>query len=151
MKFFNTLTELIQQADQILCEILLSYQDTICWSSYDTSLTYWSNFLNKLSDGYNIVLLLYIALSRLWSAIYHGYQCCGGTCCLDCSSPRWYMSIESYGGLLLTEENLRTQRRTCPSATLSTTNYIWTDSGSNPGTQSMIRTEMYLVSEVMWA
>jgi hypothetical protein len=32
----------------------------------------------------------------------------------------------------LTGENRRTRGKTCPSATLSTTNPIWTDPGSNP-------------------
>jgi hypothetical protein len=30
-------------------------------------------------------------------------------------------------------ENRRTRRKTCPSATLSTTNPTWTEPGSNPG------------------
>jgi hypothetical protein len=30
-------------------------------------------------------------------------------------------------------ENLRTRRKTCPSATLSTTNPTWIDMGANPG------------------
>jgi hypothetical protein len=33
----------------------------------------------------------------------------------------------------LTGENRRTREKTCPSATLSTTNHTWTDPGSNPG------------------
>jgi hypothetical protein len=33
----------------------------------------------------------------------------------------------------LTGENRRTRRKTCPSATLSTTNPTWTDPGSNSG------------------
>jgi hypothetical protein len=33
----------------------------------------------------------------------------------------------------LTGENRRTQGKTSPSATLSTTNPTWTDPGSNPG------------------
>jgi hypothetical protein len=33
----------------------------------------------------------------------------------------------------LTGENRSTRRKTCPSATLSTTNLTWTDPGSNPG------------------
>jgi hypothetical protein len=33
----------------------------------------------------------------------------------------------------LTGENRKTRGKTCPSATLSTTNPIWTDPGSNPG------------------
>jgi hypothetical protein len=43
--------------------------------------------------------------------------------------PRWYM--ESNGGMILTGENQRIRRKTCPSATLSTTNPTWIDSGSN--------------------
>jgi hypothetical protein len=33
----------------------------------------------------------------------------------------------------LTVENQSTREKTCPSATLSTTNPTWTDPGSNPG------------------
>jgi hypothetical protein len=33
----------------------------------------------------------------------------------------------------LTEENRSTRGKTCPSDTLSTTNFTWTDPGSNPG------------------
>jgi hypothetical protein len=35
--------------------------------------------------------------------------------------------------MILTGENWRTQRKTCSSATLSTTNPIWLDPGANPG------------------
>jgi hypothetical protein len=45
--------------------------------------------------------------------------------------PRWYMSMGNYGGLILTEESRRSLRNAFPSATLSTTNPIWTDSGAN--------------------
>jgi hypothetical protein len=43
------------------------------------------------------------------------------------------MSLESDGGMILTGENRRTRRKTCPSATLSTTNPTWIDPGVNPG------------------
>jgi hypothetical protein len=43
------------------------------------------------------------------------------------------MSSESDGGMTLTGENRRPRRKTCPSATLSTTNPTWIDSGANPG------------------
>jgi hypothetical protein len=36
----------------------------------------------------------------------------------------------------LTGENRRTRGKTCPIATLSTTNPTWTDPGSNPGLRS---------------
>jgi hypothetical protein len=39
----------------------------------------------------------------------------------------------STGGIILTGENQSTRRKTCHSATLSTTNPIWTEPGSNPG------------------
>jgi hypothetical protein len=45
----------------------------------------------------------------LWTAVY-------------CRSPRWCMSVESQGAMILTGENRRTRRETCPSATLSTAN-----------------------------
>jgi hypothetical protein len=35
--------------------------------------------------------------------------------------------------MVLTEENRRTRRKTCLTATLSTTNPTWTDLGANPG------------------
>jgi hypothetical protein len=37
------------------------------------------------------------------------------------------------GGMKLAGENRSTRRKTCPSATLSTTNPTWTDLGSEPG------------------
>jgi hypothetical protein len=43
------------------------------------------------------------------------------------------MSLESDGGMISTGENRRTQRKTCPSATLSTTNPTWIDLGAKPG------------------
>jgi hypothetical protein len=43
------------------------------------------------------------------------------------------MSLESDGGMILTGENRRTRRKTCPSATLSTTKPKWVDLGGNPG------------------
>jgi hypothetical protein len=39
------------------------------------------------------------------------------------------MSFESDGGMILTGENRRTRRKTCPSATLSTTNPTWIGPG----------------------
>jgi hypothetical protein len=46
------------------------------------------------------------------------------------------MSLESYGGMILTGETRRTRRKTCPSATLSTTNPTWIDPGANPDLRS---------------
>jgi hypothetical protein len=43
------------------------------------------------------------------------------------------MSLESDGGMILTGEDRRTRRKTCPSATLSTTNPTWIDPDANPG------------------
>jgi hypothetical protein len=40
--------------------------------------------------------------------------------------------MESHGGMVLTGENRRTQRKTCRNATLCITNPIWTDAGANP-------------------
>jgi hypothetical protein len=42
------------------------------------------------------------------------------------------MSLESDGGIILTGENRRTRRKTCPSATLSTTNPTWIQPVANP-------------------
>jgi hypothetical protein len=50
-----------------------------------------------------------------------------------CLPPR-YMTMESHSGMILTGKTQRTQKRkTCDSATLSTTNPIWTDLCVNPG------------------
>jgi hypothetical protein len=43
------------------------------------------------------------------------------------------MSLGSDDGMILTGKNRRTRRKTCPSATLSTTNPTWVDSGANQG------------------
>jgi hypothetical protein len=48
-----------------------------------------------------------------------------------CSSPRW-MSNERHGGWHW-RENRRTRRKTCPSASLCSTNLMWTDLGANLG------------------
>jgi hypothetical protein len=40
-----------------------------------------------------------------------------------------YIIVDSHIGMMLTGENRRTRRETCPSATLSTTNPTWTDPG----------------------
>jgi hypothetical protein len=37
--------------------------------------------------------------------------------------------LESDGGKIMTRENRRTRRKTCPSTTLSTTNPTWIDQG----------------------
>jgi hypothetical protein len=42
----------------------------------------------------------------------------------------------SNGGMVLTRENRSTWRKTCLSATLSTTNRTWTGLGLNPGLRS---------------
>jgi hypothetical protein len=47
------------------------------------------------------------------------------------SSPKWYVSMKGNDGMILTWENLRSRRRTCPSATLSTTKLTWTIPGAN--------------------
>jgi hypothetical protein len=50
--------------------------------------------------------------------------------------PDGYMNVDSNGVMILTKENRRTQRKTCPSATLSTINPIRTDQSANPGLRS---------------
>jgi hypothetical protein len=47
--------------------------------------------------------------------------------------PRWYEFGERRWNDILTGENRRTRRKTCPSATLSTTNPTRIDPGANPG------------------
>jgi hypothetical protein len=48
----------------------------------------------------------------------------------NCSSPRWYMSVEP-GGIISTGENGRTRRKSWPHVTLSATNPTWTHPGAN--------------------
>jgi hypothetical protein len=43
------------------------------------------------------------------------------------------MSMDNDGGMILRGEHGKTRRKTCPSATLSTTNPTWIDPGENPG------------------
>jgi hypothetical protein len=46
--------------------------------------------------------------------------------------PRWYEFGERRWNGILTGENRRTRRKTCPSATSPTTNPTWIDPGANP-------------------
>jgi hypothetical protein len=50
-----------------------------------------------------------------------------------CSSARLCTSMEHHGGMILTKENRRTRRRTCPSATFTATNPALTEPDANPG------------------
>jgi hypothetical protein len=47
-----------------------------------------------------------------------------------------YMRVDSCGGMILTGENWRTQRKTCPSAIMSIINPTWTNPDVNPGLHS---------------
>jgi hypothetical protein len=47
--------------------------------------------------------------------------------------PRWYEFGERRWNDILTGENRRARRKTCPSATLPTTNPTWIGPGTNPG------------------
>jgi hypothetical protein len=65
-----------------------------------------------------------------------------GVRCLKCghkrsyySSPDEYMSIEPWWNDI-DRGNWRTRRKTCPNATLSSTDLTWTDPGANPGLRS---------------
>jgi hypothetical protein len=49
-----------------------------------------------------------------------------------CSSPMWYISMESHSEVIAIGENRRTRRKTRSIATLSTTKPIWTDPDANP-------------------
>jgi hypothetical protein len=69
-----------------------------------------------------IFLLQYlrIALRRKHSVLFRTQNC--GHQRPYCSSSGWYMSMESHGGIILTVENRRIRRKTCPRVSLSTTN-----------------------------
>jgi hypothetical protein len=47
--------------------------------------------------------------------------------------PRWYEFGDRRWNDVLTGENRRTRRKSCPSATLSSTNPTWIDPGANAG------------------
>jgi hypothetical protein len=47
-----------------------------------------------------------------------------------------FFQVMEQGGMKLTDENRITRGKTCPTATLSTTNLTWTDPRSNPGLHS---------------
>jgi hypothetical protein len=44
--------------------------------------------------------------------------------------PDDILGVESHDGMILTDENEITWRKTCPSATMSTTNPTWTDTNT---------------------
>jgi hypothetical protein len=58
--------------------------------------------------------------------------------------------MESNGGMILTGENQRTLRRTCSSATLSTTNPTWTDLGINLGLHGEWLATNYLSHDMVY-
>jgi hypothetical protein len=53
--------------------------------------------------------------------------------------PQMIYGMESHDKMILTGENQRTRRKSCPSATFSTTNPTWIDTGANPGLRGEIR------------
>jgi hypothetical protein len=59
-----------------------------------------------------------------------------------CSSPRWYMSMENNGGMMLTGENQITRRETRLSKTLSLTNPTWTILSLSRQFQQRMRIEL---------
>jgi hypothetical protein len=62
--------------------------------------------------------------------------------------PRWYDFGEWRSNVVMAGENQRTQRETCPSATLSTTNPTCIDPGANPGLwgeRAMARPNLYVL------
>jgi hypothetical protein len=78
----------------------------------------------NVQGTFNLCLIDFMALRlRLWTAATKGHIV----------HPPYDMSTENDGGMILTGENRRTRRKTCPSATLSTTNPTWYDQGVNPG------------------
>jgi hypothetical protein len=64
--------------------------------------------------------------------------------------PRWYTSMESSGGMILTGENRRNGEKTCPAFTLPTTNRTWSDSGVNPGLRDEGQATYPLSSARQW-
>jgi hypothetical protein len=72
----------------------------------------------------------YAPLKRRSIIILHGSISQKTT--LDITHSLDDMSSESDGGMILTGENRRTRRKTCTSATLSTTNPTWINPGANP-------------------
>jgi hypothetical protein len=109
----------------------------------------WLHINSQVSIGFSKNLLMTIIARQrcilLCIPVSYLQSCCcwscrwGETTSLNCghqrfyfSSPRWYMSMESHGGIF-TDQKPRTRTRACSSDTFSTTNPTWTDPGSNPG------------------
>jgi hypothetical protein len=69
-----------------------------------------------------------------------------------CSSHRWYVCLESRGGMILTEESRRTRRKTCPIAILSTTNSTRIEPGTNPGLrdEKPVTNRLSHIMAVLW-
>jgi hypothetical protein len=104
------------------------------------------NFTLDIVSKYGLVCCS-CSCSCLWREIVSlncGYQR------IRCSSPRWYVSMESHGGMILTGE-IEELRETCPIATSSTTNPTWTDLGVNPGLHSYRPATNHLSHGMAWS
>jgi hypothetical protein len=125
---------------------------TSCPDSFGTRTLFWTGTARHIliTDGQClswqpfVVLLIPSKQTRTYKFIIRCYCCCscgwGEIMSLNCghqrtycSSPRWNMSMESHDEIILTEENRRARRKTCPSATLSTINPTWTGPREDPG------------------
>jgi hypothetical protein len=136
-----------------LHEIILEWSNQPVRNWRDTTvyelLILWLNVsTHKCSKcrGLSVTQLVCSNTNQLWSSSlcnFLHYFCCVGwnnvsVELLPLTGPLFIPQmihewIWSSGGMILTGENRRTRRKTCPSATLSTTNYTWTDLVGNPG------------------
>jgi hypothetical protein len=109
---------------------------TVCYSSHTAPSGDIQRYSSILMAPTLPMLLPFSLQSPHSMSLLSKFNCClcpcGETLSLSCSHQqasclcsRWYMNMESYGGMILAVENWRTVRKTCPSAILSTINPTW--------------------------
>jgi hypothetical protein len=80
----------------------------------------WESKAVKLALKLMYTFLLFMSMG--WQCVFELRSPCGLS-----FIPQMIIWVWSLGGMILTGEDQRTQRKACPSATLSTTNHMWTE------------------------
>jgi hypothetical protein len=90
----------------------------------------------KKTQMHFIIMTSTLQFTIIWISVFPPTEGAVRGCLLTLAYyafPRWYEFEERRWNDILTGENRRTRRKTCPSATLSTTNPAWIEPGANPG------------------